>query len=71
MLIKDFIELISPTAFLELKSYYTDDCIKACYASDLTEEDMNLHIDSLHASVYLDSDHKTYLGMFIVRVFES
>lgn len=70
MLIKEFRKLIAPSAFLEIRSYYTSEIIKVCKAIELTEEDMQLNIDSIHASVYIDDDHKTYLGMFILQVNE-
>lgn len=71
MLMKEFRKLIAPSAFLKIRSYYTSEIIKVCKAIELTEEDMQLNIDSIQASVYMDDDHKTYLGMFILQVNEN
>jgi hypothetical protein len=70
MLMKDFRKLISPNAILDIRSRQTDEHIKTCRAIELTEEDMQLNIEFVHASTYFNNDHKAYLGMFILSVYE-
>lgn len=70
MLMINFLNLIAPTAILEIRSYNTDETIKVCKASDLSKDDMNLLIFSIHATSYYNVDHKAYLGMFILCVGE-
>lgn len=70
MLMKDFRKLISPNSILEIRSGRTDEHIKTCKAIELTEEDMLLNVDFVHASTYFNNDHKAYLGMFIISVYE-
>lgn len=70
MLVKDFRKVIAPSALLEIRSYHTDEKIKACKALELSEDDMNLRIDSIHASTYFNEEFKAYLGMFIIVVDE-
>ena len=70
MLMKDFRRSISPNAILEIKSYHTRESIKECRAVDLYEDDLNLVIASIHASVYFDDKQKVYLGKFVLYVTE-
>lgn len=70
MLMKDFRKLIAPNAILELRSGRTDEVVKTCKAIELTEEDMHLDVDSVHASTYFNDEHKVFLGMFIVSVYQ-
>lgn len=70
MLMKDFRELISPTARLDIRSGRTNETIKVCYASELSEDDMQLDIDSVYASTYFNDEYKIYLGIFVLSVYE-
>lgn len=70
MLMKDFRKLISPTEILELRSKRTEEPIKECKASELSEDDMNLTIDSILSSTYFNDEYKASLGMFILFVYE-
>lgn len=70
MLMKEFRKLIAPSAILEIRSGRTDEFVKTCKAIELTEEDMHLDVDSVHASTYFNDEHKAFLGMFIVSVYQ-
>lgn len=70
MLMKDFRRAIAPNAVLEIKSYHTREKIKESKAIDLSEDDMDLVILSIHASVYYNAQQKAYLGKFVVYVTE-
>lgn len=70
MLMKDFRKVIAPSAILELRSGRTDEHIKTCKAIELTEEDMQLDVDSVLPSTYFNDNYKAYLGMFVLSVYE-
>jgi hypothetical protein len=70
MLMKEFRKLISPTARLDIRSGRTNETIKVCYASELSEYDMHLNIDSVYASTYFDDEYGIYLGVFVLSVYE-
>jgi len=68
MLMKEFRKLISPIEILDIRSGATDEQIKICKTNELTEEDMNLNIDYVYASVYRNDDH--YSGKLVLSVYE-
>ena len=70
MLMKEFRKLIAPSAILEIRSGRTDEKIKVCKAIELSEDDMQLDIDSVMPSTYFNDKYKAYLGMFILSVYE-
>jgi hypothetical protein len=76
MLMKEFREQISPNAILELISYHTQETIKECKAIELTEYDMNLVIQGIHATINvkaatnINAKQKAPLGMFVIWVTE-
>lgn len=70
MLMKEFRYVISANASIELKSYHTDETIKECKAVDLTENDLNLRIDSIFACGYFNAREKACSGKFIILVDE-
>ena len=70
MLMKEFRKVIAPNAVVKIESYHTGETIKDCKAIDLSEDDMKLVIQSIHASVYFNASQKAYLGMFILTVTE-
>lgn len=70
MLMKDFIPLIPSTEMLEIRSYHPEGTIKVCMASDLSEDDMNLRIYSLHSTIFFNYAINGYSGMFALYVTE-
>lgn len=70
MLMKDFRRVIAANACIELKSYHTDELIKECKAVDLTENDLNLRIDSIFSCGYFNARENVHSGKFIILVDE-
>ena len=70
MLMKEFRKVIAPNTILDIRSGRTDERIKTCKAIELSEEDMQLDVDFIHPSTYFNNEHKAYLGMFILSVYE-
>ena len=70
MTVREFRNVVCRSLIVELESYRTQESIKKCRFTELTEEDLALKIDSVWPVLERSNDHKIWDTAFKIVVYQ-